>query len=85
MDEQWVLFIDWRGDGVFVSPPVGPYHSYTSARKEATRVRKRLRANGRKGFKVEVSVLRTPRFMWGWSDLHDPDTATRIEEGALDG
>lgn len=58
------LQIEW--DLAHLSPVVGPYPNITQARKEATQVRKALKAANYPFKRVHVHVGRSPEIMWGW-------------------
>lgn len=64
----FVVTIHWaKGSS---SPPIGPL-PWGEANKLATRIRKRLWANGvkRRPRQVTVSIVRPPDSIWGWEHL----------------
>lgn len=70
MRERWAVFIQWDDEGDYTSPPVGPFTSDGDARRFATLVRKRLRANGRKSLgRVRAVRMAHPEAALSWEAL----------------
>lgn len=65
MNELWVLQIEW--DHEHWSPPIGPFRSYSEAKRAAVEARKRLKANDKPyQSRVHLSQIRSMWTMRGW-------------------
>jgi hypothetical protein len=66
---MYAVFINW--DNEHQSPPIGPCTTSGEAQRLATKIRKRLWANGvkRRLGQVQVMHMRAPDTIWGWGKL----------------
>lgn len=63
--DQAILYVEW--DDGHTSPPVGPYRNITEANKDATAMRKALKANGHPFRRVRTGYLRSRAEAWSWN------------------